>query len=156
MERILQWSPWMGASALREQHLGELERVRKKSCNCSFSEKIVDAKSQLPCALGSFLQAAGWRLRNPLQNWARDPWAFSCWPLSDTPVGVASFTVSMGLFTLVICTWCIYIGNFFLPGTLGSHLFTSAIKCWSENPPLKQGGEELFRENNNHANCDSN
>lgn len=126
-------------------HLGELKRVSKKSCNWSLSENIVNV-----------LQAAGWNVCSALQNWSHDPWAFSCWPLSHTPVGVASFTVSMGLFTLVICTWCIYIGNFFLPGTLGSHLFTSAIKWWSENPSLKRGGEELFRENSNHTKCDSN
>lgn len=84
------------------------------------------------------------------------PLGFLLLALSDIPVGVASFTVSMGLFTLVIAPDAFILVIFFLPGTLRSHLFTSAIKWWRENPSLKQGGEELFRENSNHANCGSN
>ena len=54
-----------------------------------------------------FLQE-GWfglTLTRAPQNWDRDLWAFSlAAPPSDIPVGMASITVSMGLFTLVICT----------------------------------------------------
>ena len=106
-----------------EWHLGELKSQRKATTEALVRILSMPSHNCLVLWIPSCRLQDGWsglNLPSALQNWGRDPWAFSCWPPpSDIPVAVASFTVSMGLFTLVICTWCIYIGHFFSPWNPG-------------------------------------
>lgn len=101
----------MGESALRdatkEWHLGELNSQRKDTTEALVRILSMPSHNCLVLWIPSCrLQdgSSGLNLPSALQNWGHDPWAFSCWPPSDIPVAVASSTVSMGLFTLVICT----------------------------------------------------